>query len=50
MNIDILTKRQAQEYIKQEVARQLANFYKDLDKVRNQINLLKEEFICSQRK
>ena len=46
MNIEIFTKIQIRKLVKEEVERQLNIIYKELDKIRGSIILLKEEFIC----
>jgi uncharacterized coiled-coil DUF342 family protein len=50
MNINILTKVQAQAYIRQEIAKQIIPIFKEFDKIRKEINLMKEEIICLQKK
>ncbi len=48
MNIEIFTKIQIRKLVKEEVERQLKTLYKELDKIRGNIILLKEEFIANE--
>ena len=43
MNIEIMTKKQTKELIKEEVNKQIQILYKELDKIIKRLNLLKEE-------
>lgn len=49
MNIEILTKKQVKEYIKEEMEKQAKVLFKEIDKLAEKTNLLREEFICSMK-
>ncbi len=44
--VEILTKIQGKKFVKEEVERQIIPLYKELDKLFQKINLLREEFVC----
>lgn len=46
MKFEIITKRQMKIFIKSEISRQLADFYRDLNKIRNEVISFKEEIKC----
>ena len=43
--VEILTKIQGKRFVKEEVGRQIIPLYKELDKLFQKINLLREEFL-----